>query len=125
MDLGQALLVLAGYGVAVWGGGWFVGGCLERLVPPEASREIREFRERGLPHGGKVIGWLERFLTLSFVLAGSPAAIGLVLAAKGIIRFGEIREARDQRVAEYVLIGTMLSLSWALAVGGVLLWFRG
>jgi len=125
MEAGDVLAVLVGYAVAVWGGGRFVGACLHRLVPPEASDEIRQFRDRGLPDGGRVIGWLERFLTLSFLLAGSPAAIGLVLAAKGIIRFGEIREARDQRVAEYVLIGTMLSLSWALAVGGVLVWTLG
>lgn len=57
-----------------------------------------------------MIGWLERFLVLTFVLAGSHAAIGLVLAAK------------DQKVAEYVLIGTMLSRSWAVLVGSLVLW---
>lgn len=44
-------------------------------------------------------------------------AIGLILAAKGLIRYGEIRDAKDQKVAEYVLIGTMLSLLWALLAG--------
>lgn len=117
----STVLVVLGYGVAVFGGGAVVEAALERILRPEDRQAVREFRARGLAQGGKVIGWLERFLTLTFLLTGSHAAIGLVLAAKGIIRFGEIREAREQKVAEYVLIGTMLSLSWAVLVGSILL----
>ncbi|RMG95820.1 MAG: hypothetical protein D6708_02915 [Candidatus Dadabacteria bacterium] len=120
MGTADLLALAAGYAAALWGGDRFVAGVLGRVVPPGSAPEIEQFRARGLPQGGRIIGYLERFLTVSFVLLGTPAAIGLVLAAKGILRFGEIREAKDQRVAEYVLIGTMLSLSWALAVGGLL-----
>jgi len=118
----SALLIAIGYVTAVFGGGVIVEVALRRLLTPGDQKAVREFRERGLSQGGKVIGWLERFLALTFVLAGSHAAIGLVLAAKGVIRFGEIKEAREQKVAEYVLVGTMLSLSWAVLIGSLLLW---
>lgn len=113
----EIALTVAGYGVAVLGGGRFVEASLRRLLRPEDLQAIRAFREAGLGDGGRLIGWLERFLVLTFVLAGDHAAIGLVLAAKGIIRYEEIK---NQKVAEYVLIGTMLSLSWAVLVGIVL-----
>jgi hypothetical protein len=69
------------------------------------------------PASSPVIGALERSLVLAFVLSGDFGAIGLILAAKGLLRFPEIKDARDQKVAEYVLIGTMLSMLWAVAVG--------
>jgi len=118
----MAVVVLLGYAVAVFGGSLFVETALRHMLAPGDEEAVQEFRQRGLSQGGKVIGWLERFLALTFILAGSHAAIGLVLAAKGIIRFGEIKEAREQKVAEYVLVGTMLSLSWAVLVGAILLW---
>lgn len=115
----QLLIVLVGYVVAVYGGGAFVEEALRRILRPEDAEAVRAFRERGLVRGGKAIGWLERFLTVTFLLLDAPTAVGLVLAAKGIIRYGEIRELREQKVAEYVLVGTMLSLSWAVLVGAL------
>ena len=89
-----------------------------RLVTGAADRKaVDAFRDRGLRYGGLVIGALERALVLTFVLRGDFQAIGLILAAKGLIRYAEIKDARDQKVAEYVLVGTMLSLLWAVAVG--------
>jgi hypothetical protein len=118
----ETLLTVVGYAVAVFGGGNFVEAALQRLLREEDVEAIGAFQQRGLADGGKIIGWLERFLVLTFVLAGSYAPIGLVLAAKGIIRYGEIKDAKEQKVAEYVLIGTMLSVSWAVLVGAVLRW---
>ncbi|MDD3925251.1 MAG: hypothetical protein PHT33_01180 [bacterium] len=60
---------------------------------------------------GRIIGVLERFLVYIFVLRGQFAAIGFIMAAKGFTRFKEL----DSRpFAEYVLIGTLLSVSLAL-----------
>ncbi len=118
----RTVVILVGYAIAVFAGGNFVEASFRYLLRPEDTEVVRAFRDKGLADGGRLIGWLERFLVLSFILAGDYAAIGLVLAAKGIIRYGEIKNAQDQKVAEYILIGTMLSLSWAVLVGSVLAW---
>jgi hypothetical protein len=118
----RALALVAGYAFGVFGGGVFVQWALDRLLAPEDMGDVEAFRSRGLRGGGTIIGWLERFLFVTFVLSGSYAALGLVLAAKGVVRFGEVKEAKDQKIAEYVLIGTLLSLAWALVVGFGLRW---
>jgi hypothetical protein len=118
----QTIVTVVGYAVVVFGGSNLVEATLRRLLREDDIEAIRAFQHRGLADGGKIIGWLERFLVLTFVLGGSYTSIGLVLAAKGIIRYGEIKDAKEQKVAEYVLIGTMLSVSWATLVGAVLRW---
>jgi hypothetical protein len=44
-------------------------------------------------------------------------AIGFLLAAKSIFRFGDLKEAKDRKLTEYVLIGTLLSFGIALLIG--------
>jgi len=39
------------------------------------------------------------------------------LAAKSIFRFGDLKEAKDRKLTEYVLVGTLLSFGIALLVG--------
>jgi hypothetical protein len=63
--------------------------------------------------GSFAIGLLERALIFLFVLTGQTAAIGFLIAAKSILRFGEVQD--DRRAAEYVIIGTLASFAWALA----------
>jgi hypothetical protein len=75
-------------------------------APPQRL-DLREF------NAGRFIGVLERLLAYAFVLQGQYAAIGLILAAKGFARFREM----DQRdFAEYVLVGTLLSMTSAVLV---------
>jgi len=112
----RTLGVAAGFVLAVVVGAPLVSVALRLIVRPLDRAAIAVFRSRGLRIGGAVIGALERSLVLAFVLAGEFGAIGLILAAKGLIRYGEIKDSKDQKVAEYVLIGTMLSLLWALVV---------
>lgn len=83
--------------------------------------------ERGLPGGGRLIGWGERGLVFVLFLTGAQTAIGFVIAAKSILRFGEISDSRHRRLAEYILIGTFTSFAWALAAAwltrrGLALW---
>ncbi|MDW7708910.1 MAG: hypothetical protein SCH98_00435 [Deferrisomatales bacterium] len=113
----QGLLLLAGYAVAVFGGAVAVEAGLRRLLRAEDVEGISSFRRMGLHDAGRIIGCLERFLFLTFVLADAWSAVGFVLAAKGLIRYGEIQDDRDHKIAEYVLIGTMASLAWAVTVG--------
>lgn len=63
---------------------------------------------------GRAIGILERWLILTLLLVGQWGVIGFVLAAKSIARFDQLKE---QTFAEYYLIGTLLSVLFAIGTG--------
>lgn len=85
-----------------------------------SSWRLEEDREEeSLPRAGKYIGMLERLLVFLFIILHQWAAIGWLIAAKSIIRFSDLSRAKDRKLTEYVLIGTLLS--FALAVGAGLL----
>ena len=64
---------------------------------------------------GALIGNLERILTIIFVVLGQYEVIGFLVVAKSILRFSEIKDGSDK--AEYVLVGTLLSLTVAILLG--------
>ena len=64
-------------------------------------------------NAGALIGDLERWLILVFVLLHRYEALGLLIAAKSIIRFGD----SETRKTEYVLAGTLLSIFIAVVCG--------
>lgn len=68
-----------------------------------------------LPDAGKFIGILERLLVITFVIHNHWEAVGFLLAAKSVFRFGNLKESYDRKLTEYVLIGTLLSFGIALA----------
>jgi hypothetical protein len=68
----------------------------------------------GLPNGGFLIGILERGLIFILVLVGQPGSIGFLIAAKSVLRFDTT--SKDQRAGEYVIVGTLASFGWAIAV---------
>jgi hypothetical protein len=70
-----------------------------------------------LEKAGRLIGNLERILTLVLVLLSQFQAIGFLIAAKAILRFKDTSTAKT----EYVLIGTLLSFGVAILVGVMLL----
>lgn len=74
----------------------------------------------GLVAGGKLIGYLERVLILTFTLVGSYAAVGFVLAAKSIFRFGELNKSDDRSMTEYVLIGSLVSVVITTLLGTII-----
>lgn len=78
-----------------------------------------QIEDSGLRRAGSVIGLLERFLTLTFVLAKEYLAIGLILTAKSIARFEELK---DRKFSEYFLIGTLSSISFSIFVGVITSW---
>lgn len=73
--------------------------------------------ENSLVNAGKYIGILERLFVLCFIITGHFEAIGFLLAAKSIFRFGDLMEAKERKLTEYVLIGTLLSFGIALLTG--------
>jgi hypothetical protein len=74
----------------------------------------------GLANGGKWIGQLERALIFLFIFAGQPEGIGFLVAAKSLLRFEQARQ--QQLMAEYVLIGTLLSFSVGIALTPLTRW---
>ncbi|MGH2564700.1 MAG: DUF3307 domain-containing protein [Ginsengibacter sp.] len=68
-----------------------------------------------LANAGKWIGIVERIIILIFVLYNQYSAIGLLVAAKGIIRFNE--KDRPEIKTEYLVIGTLLSIAIAIVTG--------
>ncbi|MFT5201655.1 MAG: hypothetical protein ACI9C1_001033 [Candidatus Aldehydirespiratoraceae bacterium] len=72
--------------------------------------------------GGRVIGPLERLLILGLVIAGQPTTAALVVTAKSLLRYPELREHDGvdiHAVTEYVLIGSLMS--WTIALAGAVL----
>ncbi|NND88587.1 MAG: DUF3307 domain-containing protein [Flavobacteriaceae bacterium] len=81
------------------------------IAEQEAAGVLSETVE--LPNAGKLIGTLERLLTLTFILIGEFEAVGFLLAAKSLLRYKDT----DTLKSEYVLIGTMLSFGMAVVLG--------
>ncbi len=71
--------------------------------------------EKSLPNAGKLIGIMERVLTLALILIGQFGAVGLIIAAKSILRF------KDTQQNEYILVGTLLSFGLAVLPGILIL----
>ena len=76
-------------------------------------------QDDSLQNAGNYIGILERLFVFYFVITGHYDAIGFLLAAKSIFRFGDLKEAKDRKLTEYVLIGTLLSFGTAFLVGSL------
>lgn len=74
-------------------------------------------QDNSLANAGNYIGILERLFVVCFILTGHFEAIGFLLAAKSIFRFGDLKEAKDRKLTEYVMIGTLISFGIAILIG--------
>src|SRR6056297_270123 len=89
---------------------------LEKLqLAPISELQQQQIDEKQF-RTGRVIGFLERIFVFLFILMGQYTAIGFVLAAKGVVRYPEFG---NRNFAEYILIGTLLSVLLAMGVGFV------
>jgi hypothetical protein len=79
--------------------------------------ELETNGEDSLKNAGKWIGIIERILILTFILINEWAPIGFLLAAKSVFRFGDLKEGKDHKKTEYILIGTLLSFTFAIFLG--------
>jgi len=80
------------------------------------QKELKDSKD-SLPNAGKWIGILERVLTLTFILFNQFAAIGFLIAAKSIFRFGDLTNGKERKLTEYILIGTLLSFTITVLIG--------
>lgn len=72
---------------------------------------------KSLPNAGKYIGIIERLFVLVFIILGRWEAIGLLITAKSVFRFNDLKESNSRKLTEYILIGTLLSFGLATLAG--------
>lgn len=72
---------------------------------------------KSLPNAGKYIGILERLFVLLFIILGRWEVIGLLITAKSVFRFNDLKESNNRKLTEYILIGTLVSFGIAIITG--------
>ncbi|WP_310402134.1 DUF3307 domain-containing protein [Chryseobacterium vietnamense] len=70
-----------------------------------------------LSSAGKYIGILERLLVFTFIMVNHWEGVGFMVAAKSVFRFSDLAQAKQRKLTEYVLIGTLLSFGLAVLTG--------
>lgn len=95
--------------------GFIAGSILIRallvFVDPSASEKLGG-KGIQLRNTGFWIGVCEHFLVVSFILVGQYTALGILLAARGVVRSENIREKPS-----YYLLGMLLSFCSAVFFG--------
>lgn len=79
--------------------------------------EHSKLQTESLVNAGKYIGILERLLVFVFILVNHWEGVGFMIAAKSVFRFSDLAEAKQRKLTEYVLIGTLLSFGIAVITG--------
>ncbi|MCJ7465441.1 MAG: DUF3307 domain-containing protein [Maribacter sp.] len=80
--------------------------------------EFEGMNKEDLPNAGRLIGVVERWLVLTFILISQYSAVGFLIAAKSILRYKD--EEKGFNKSEYVLIGTLISFAMAIGIGVLL-----
>ena len=91
---------------------WKPANIFIKLTLKHYSVNMPEEKSSGF-NAGSLIGDIERWLILVFVLLQRYDAIGLLIAAKSIIRCGD----KETTKTEYVLAGTLMSIFIAVLAG--------
>lgn len=81
------------------------------------SEKIEDDENESLKNAGKYIGILERLFVLLFFLLNQWIAIGFLITAKSVLRYGDLSQSKDRKLTEYILIGTLTSFGFALGTG--------
>ncbi|MBR6332099.1 MAG: DUF3307 domain-containing protein [Dehalococcoidales bacterium] len=92
---------------------WKPANIFIKLILKHYSVNMPEAHSDSGFNAGALIGDIERWLILAFVIMQRYEALGLLIAAKSIIRFGDKETAKT----EYVLAGTLMSIFIAVLSG--------
>lgn len=98
----------------------FVSSILMRTIMSKWILE-EDSSNDSLQNAGMYIGILERLFVFGFILLNQWSAIGLLIAAKSVFRFGDLSRAKDRKLTEYILIGTLISFGLAITIGVIYL----
>lgn len=85
------------------------------------SESIPSQPDQSLQDAGKYIGILERLFVFCFIITMHWEAVGFLLAAKSVFRFGDLSKSKERKLTEYILIGTLLSFGTAIVAGLIFL----
>lgn len=105
-------LVLLGYLLCLAPFGFLIG-----KMTKSWQEQLKDDGNEGLDKAGLYIGFLERVLVFTFFIINQYAAIGFLLAAKSIFRFGDQKDSSDRKRTEYILFGTFRSFTLAVLIG--------
>ncbi len=72
---------------------------------------------KSLKNAGSYIGILERLLVFLFIIGQHWEAVGFLITAKSVLRFSDVKAAKQRRLTEYILIGTLISFGIAIITG--------
>jgi hypothetical protein len=81
------------------------------------TEEEGNIQTESLSNAGKYIGILERLLVFTFIVVNHWEGVGFMIAAKSVFRFSDLAQAKQRKLTEYVLIGTLLSFGIAVLAG--------
>ena len=99
----------------------FVSAIIIKIIITQWSPENKKENDDSLAKAGRYIGILERLFVFTFVITNHWEAIGFLLAAKSVFRFGDLTSSKDRKLTEYILIGTLLSFGLAIFLGVIYL----
>jgi len=88
-----------------------------KMIIMNWSSQIDDIEKKSLKNAGKYIGILERLLVFTFVINSNWEAIGFLITAKSVFRFGDLTHEKDRKLTEYIMIGTLISFGIAILSG--------
>ena len=79
--------------------------------------DLKEYIEvASLENARAYIGILERLFVFAFIIKNHWEGVGFLIAAKSVFRFGDLSNAKNRKLIEYILIGTFLSFGLAIII---------
>lgn len=102
-------VALVGYLLLLGTSTWVVEYFLQHWTGTDMAADV----EAAVRDTGRLIGKCENVLVLTLVLLGAYTALGLVFAAKSIVR----REDMTSRDTSYYLAGTLVNFTYSIVVG--------
>ncbi|TYC10776.1 DUF3307 domain-containing protein [Bizionia gelidisalsuginis] len=91
--------------------------CMKVVISKWDLESTEGQNTESLEQAGVYIGVLERLFVFVFIITGHWEGVGFLMAAKSIFRFGDLSKAKDRKLTEYVLIGTLMSFGFAILAG--------
>ena len=109
------LAITTGYLLVIFPVGFIIGKATKKWQEEIAEEEALS----SLESAGRVIGIFERILIFTLILTDNFGAIGFLIGAKSILRFGDSKTGNARKQTEYVLIGTLMSFALSILIGSL------